>query len=249
MDGTATRYLYLARHAEASPDGGAEAGVDVDAVGEAVGEADGGGLTPNGRRQADLLGRRLRGLPIRLLHHGPLPRAAQTAQLVAAHLDGVTPQVAQAAGDYLPYLPRRDELPPESAESLMRFLARPTVEQHRPELAREAVSRFTGPVPGDQERHELLITHGFLIGWLIRHALDAPGWRWLGLDHTNAALTVLRYTPGLPPALVTYNDTAHLPGTPPQRPGGLTVRRERIRRSGGLWFRLVELTARQGGRE
>jgi len=216
VDGTATRYLYLARHAEASPDGGAEGGVDV----EADVEADGGGLTPNGRSQADLLGRRLRGLPIRLLHHGPLPRAAQTAQLVAAHLDGVTPQVAQAAGDYLPYLPRRDELPPESAESLMRFLARPTVEQHRPELAREAVSRFTGPVPGDQERHELLITHGFLIGWLVRHALDAPGWRWIGLDHTNAALTILRYTPGLPPALVTYNDTAHLPDTPR---GGLVV--------------------------
>lgn len=198
---TSTRYLYLTRHAEAAPgsrddDGGC------------------GGLTANGRRQAELLGERLRGHPIRLLHHGPLPRAAQTARLVAACLDGVVPQVAQAAGDYLPYLPQRGELPLESAELLAGFLARQGGEEHRPELAAEAVSRFTGPVPGDQERHELLVTHNFLIGWLVRHALDAPPWRWLGLDHANAALTVLRYTPGLPPALLTYNDTAHLPTTP-----------------------------------
>ena len=30
------------------------------------------------------------------------------------------------------------------------------------------------------------VTHNFLIGWLIRDALDAPKWRWIGLNHANA---------------------------------------------------------------
>ena len=28
-------------------------------------------------------------------------------------------------------------------------------------------------VIGDEDRHELLITHNFVIGWFVRHALDA----------------------------------------------------------------------------
>lgn len=48
-------------------------------------------------------------------------------------------------------------------------------------------------------------------GWLVRAALDAPPWRWLGLNHDNAALTVIRYRPGFPASLLFYNDTSHLP--------------------------------------
>ncbi len=42
-------------------------------------------------------------------------------------------------------------------------------------------------------------------------ALDAPKWRWIGLNHANAALTVIRYTPGKPAALLVHNDMGHLP--------------------------------------
>ncbi|QMU73098.1 histidine phosphatase family protein [Streptacidiphilus sp. P02-A3a] len=201
MGGTATRYLYLVRHAEALP-------------------GDGGGLSANGRRQAELLGRRLRGCPLSALNHGPLTRAAQTAQLIAEQLDGVPRTADPAAGDYLPYLPQADELPLEYAEFLLGVLDRFTavsaeeVEQGAA-LAREAVARFTGPVAGGQERHELLVTHNYLAAWLVRQALDAPNWRWLTLNHANTALTVIRYTPGLPPTLLTYNDTSHLATTRP----------------------------------
>jgi probable phosphoglycerate mutase len=79
------------------------------------------------------------------------------------------------------------------------------------DLAQQAVERFTGPVAGDTDRHELLITHNFLIAWLLRHALDAPAWRWLGLNFANAALTVIRYAPERPIGLLICNDMAHLP--------------------------------------
>lgn len=194
MTGTATRYLYLARHGEASPD-----------------ETE---LTDAGRRQATLLGRRLRDVPLTSLHHGPLPRARQTARLVADELTGVTPHVSDIAGDYVPHVPERAELPPESADRYLRFLAGVTDEErrHGTELARRALRRFTGPVTeGSEDRHELVVTHNFLVAWLVRHALDAPERRWLGLNHHNCGLTVIRYSSGGPPALIAVNDVAHLP--------------------------------------
>ncbi|MEU4243670.1 histidine phosphatase family protein [Actinoplanes sp. NPDC026619] len=65
--------LYLVRHAEAEPHDG--------------------DLSAHGREQAERLGRRLRPVPFAAIHHSPLPRAAQTADLVGGHL----PQVPRHA--------------------------------------------------------------------------------------------------------------------------------------------------------
>ncbi|MCX4598036.1 histidine phosphatase family protein [Streptomyces sp. NBC_01549] len=204
MTGMAARYLYLTRHGEASSD-----------------ESE---LTDAGRHQAALLGERLRGVPLAAIHHGPLARAEQTARLVAERLDDVPHRRSEAAGDYLPYLPTREELPPEAADAWLKFLDQFTTEEREqgPGLAAAALADFTGPVVGDEPRHELVVTHNFLVGWLVRAALDAPKWRWLGINHANAALTVIRYTPDRPPAVLLFNDTGHLPtelrwtGFPPE---------------------------------
>ncbi|MEV0215339.1 histidine phosphatase family protein [Micromonospora sp. NPDC050695] len=87
-----TRLLYLARHGEQ----------DLTEMGEpAVAEPD-TGLTERGRRQATLLGERLRGHAFTAVHHGPLRRAAETARLVAASLPGVPVYETELAGDHLP---------------------------------------------------------------------------------------------------------------------------------------------------
>jgi broad specificity phosphatase PhoE len=181
-------------------------------------------LTANGRRQAVLLGRRLRSVPLSTVHHGPMTRAAQTARLISEQLEGVPLHVSEAAGDYVPYVPDRAELPLESADRTFRFLDQfSAAERERgPVLARQAQARFTGPVDGGEDRHELVVTHNFLIGWLVGAAQDAPKWRWLSLGHCNAALTIIRYAPGRPSAMLVYNDMAHLPaelrwtGFPPE---------------------------------
>ncbi|MDL5199233.1 histidine phosphatase family protein [Streptomyces sp. ALI-76-A] len=193
MTGTATRYLYLARHAEASPD-----------------EKQ---LTDKGRRQAALLDARLQRGPISAICHGPLPRAAETARLIRDQLDNVSIRSSESAGDYIPYMPQKEELPAQSADAMLsRLLQFPAEEREDgPELARRALTRFTGPVRAAEPRHELVVTHNFLIGWLVRDALDAPKWRWMGLDHANAALTVIRYAPGRPASVLFYNDLGHLP--------------------------------------
>ncbi|MGW0788554.1 histidine phosphatase family protein [Streptomyces sp. NPDC002911] len=203
---TATRFLFIARHGEASPD-----------------ETE---LTERGRRQAALLGERLRGVPFSTVHHGPLPRASETARLVHERLGrrDIPLQVSEPAGDYVPYVPRRKELPEDSADRLLTFVEQfPEAERSLgQELAGAARVRFTGPVAGDEPRHELVVTHAFLAAWLVRDALDAPAWRWMGLNHANAALTVIRYPPGGPAALLMVNDMGHLPaelrwtGFPPE---------------------------------
>lgn len=124
----------------------------------------------------------------------------------------------------MPYVPAREELPDDSAAFVLDRLSSTTAQERADGevLARRAVDRFTGPVPGGEERHELVVTHAFLIGWLVRHALDAPAWRRLGLNAANAALTVLRYASGRPPVVLLLNDQGHLPeelrwtGFPPQ---------------------------------
>ncbi|MEU8590217.1 histidine phosphatase family protein [Streptomyces sp. NPDC048664] len=206
MTDTAARYLYLARHAEAS--------------------ADETTLTDRGRRQAELLGERLRDVPLSAIHHGPLPRAEQTARLIGARRGAadVPLRRSEAAGDYVPYVPAREELPADAADSLLAFLAQASPEERArgPVLARQALALFTGPVEGDEPRHELVVTHNFLVGWLVRAALDAPDWRWMGLNHGNAALTVIRYAPGRPSCVLCFNDVRHLPpelrwtGFPPE---------------------------------
>lgn len=190
----ATRHLYLARHAEPDDTGLA--------------------LSARGREQARLLGRRLAGTGLRAIEHGPLPRAVETARLVAEQVgaDVLCAPVA-AAGDYVPHLPRRDEVGPTGWAAVEAHVG-DVSELEACEgagLGAAALGRFVGPVDGPEEVRQLVVTHAFTIGWLVRHALDAPPWRWWGLDTCHAGLTVLRYVPGRPPTVVVLNDVSHLP--------------------------------------
>ena len=73
---------------------------------------------------------------------------------------------------------------------------------------RAAVTHFG--VVSAHGRHELLITHNFVIGWFVRHVLDAPDWRWIGLNLDNCAITIVQWEADRPPTLVSFNDTGHL---------------------------------------
>ncbi len=188
-----TRHLYLARHGAA------------DAFGT---------LTETGRRQAQLLGRRLARRPVDVVWHSPLPRAAASARQVADHLPGVPVIEAPELVDHVPYVPRSDETPPSWIGFFDGFTRTGAAAGQR--TAQTLVARFGGPAPtttsrAPEDTHELLITHSYPIAWLIRHALDTPPHRWLGLESANAALTLIEHRSGLPATLVLFNDMSHLP--------------------------------------
>ncbi|MGW5261907.1 histidine phosphatase family protein [Microbispora sp. NPDC004025] len=189
----ATRRLYLARHGAA------------DAFGN---------LTDIGRRQAALLGERLAGVPVDAVWHSPLPRAVESARELARHLPEVPVAEAAELVDHVPYVPGAAETPPSWAGFFDGYDDTEAASGRR--LAEALVARFA-KVPGttaEGTRHdtrEVLVTHAYQIAWLVRHALDAPPSRWLGLNSANTALTVIDYRDGLPPTLVMFNDMSHLP--------------------------------------
>jgi probable phosphoglycerate mutase len=193
-----TRYLHLARHGEA---------VDEEA-----------GLTSAGREQARHLAQRMAAAPLAAIHHSPLPRAVETAGLIGAACAGVPVRASELLGDYVPPVPDAGALP-EVFKTWLGGLAMPELAAGA-ELARAATARFA--VPASEPTHELIVTHAFLIGWFVRHALGAPDDRWLGLNHANCAVTTILYRPARPPALMVFNDQSHLPpalrwtGFPPE---------------------------------
>src|ERR1017187_7800454 len=85
-----THFLYLVRHGGGVPHGGP--------------------LSPVGKQQAQLTGTRLMDVPLTTIHHGPLPRAAQTARIIAECLPGVPVHPCDLAGDYLPSDPAPGDL-------------------------------------------------------------------------------------------------------------------------------------------
>jgi probable phosphoglycerate mutase len=182
----ATRHLYLARHGAA------------DAFGE---------LTDIGHRQAALLGDRLAGLPVDAVWHSPLPRAAASARVIGEHLPDVPVAEAAELVDHVPYVPAATDLPPAWTGFFDGFDDAERAPGER--LAGALVDRFAKPA--ESETHEVLVTHAFQVAWLLRHALDAPPARWLGLNSGNTALTVIEYRDGLPPTVVLFNDMGHLP--------------------------------------
>lgn len=182
-----TRFLYLIRHGDASPHDGP--------------------LSPTGREQARLAGERLRPVPLTSICHGPLPRVAETAAIIAANFPGVPVTVDELAGDYVP--PVGDSVPAPYASFLDHFT--PAERAQGSELARAALERFVQAPAAGGDTHELVVTHNFLIGWLVSRAMVAPAWRWLGVNQMNAALSVIAYSGELPPRLLSFNDAAHLP--------------------------------------
>ncbi|MEU4335423.1 histidine phosphatase family protein [Micromonospora lupini] len=185
-----TRYLYLARHGSA------------DAFGE---------LTDAGHQQAGLLGRRLARLPIDVVWHSMLPRAAASAREIARHLPDVPVLEAAELIDHVPYVPDAHEMPRAWAGFFDGFDEAEASAGRR--IGQDLVTRFaTAPERTEPDSHEVLVTHAYPIAWLVRHALEAPPTRWLGLDSANTGLTVIEYRTGLSPTLVMFNDQSHLSG-------------------------------------
>lgn len=185
--------LYLVRHGEQDP---------------ASGHTPDGGLSQHGREQSDRLARRLRTVPISAIHHSPLARATQTADIIADHLPQLPRHDCEFLGDRTP-VPSAGQRGQYPSELLAWLDGVPADERDEDATALQAAVEHFGVTGGD-DRHELLITHNFVIGWFVRHALDAPVWRWIGLNQANCAITIVQWNSDRPPTLVSFNDTGHL---------------------------------------
>ncbi len=196
-------YLYLVRHGEQQD---AEHGLPD------------GPLSPKGKRQANAIADRLGAVDFSRAWHSPLERAAETAQIMTERLPALTSTPSALLMDCIPSGPT-----PEMPHAFEPFFGSVTPEQIEAGEAQmaDAVAEFLAPARED--RHELLITHNFVIAWFVREVLGAPSWRWLGLNQANCGLTIIRVRSAKPAVLVTHNDLGHLPaefrtGLPEEQP-------------------------------
>jgi serine/threonine-protein phosphatase PGAM5 len=184
-------HLYLVRHGEQLD---AEHGLPD------------GPLSPRGRRQAELLAERLGGIPFDSALHSPLQRAAETAAIIAAKMPSLNPEPSALLFDCVPSGPAAET--PKVYDPFFGSVTEAEIEAGSAQMA-DAAAEFLRS--HREDRHDLLITHNFVIAWLVREVLGAPDWRWLSINQANCGLTVLTQKSGRPWSLLVHNDLAHLP--------------------------------------
>ena len=186
-----SRYIYLVRHGEQQD---AEHGLPD------------GPLSPRGVRQAKAIAERLSGVPFTAAYTSPLQRAQETARIMAERMPAIEPEVSALLMDCVPSGPTPDL--PHAWEPFFGAVTEEEIEAGQAQMS-DAVAEWL--TPAREDRHDLLITHNFVIAWFVREALSAPAWRWMGLNQANCGLTIIRVRSAKPPVLVTHNDLGHLP--------------------------------------
>jgi broad specificity phosphatase PhoE len=172
-------------------------------------------LSARGVRQARAIAERLGGVPFSGAWTSPLQRAQETARIMTERMPAIEPEPTALLMDCIPCGPSPDM--PHAFESFFGSVTREEIEAGEAQMA-DAVAEWM--TPSRDDRHDLLITHNFVIGWFVREAFGAAPWRWLGISQANAGLTIIRVRSAKPPVLVTHNDLGHLP---PELRTGLPV--------------------------
>lgn len=186
-----TRTLHVVRHGRA------------DALGH---------LTDHGREQCRALGRRLADAPLDAIWHSPLPRAVDSAAVLAEGRRGLLVDEAPELVDAVPFVPDLDALSPRRAAFFDGIDDEESASGHR--LAEQLADRFLRPLPpGARSTEELLVTHAFQVSWLVREALAAPPESWMSLGRIeNTALTTIVLEQDEMPMILCVNDRSHLVG-------------------------------------
>ena len=186
-----SRYLYLVRHGEQDD---AEFGLPE------------GPLSDRGRTQASLVADRLSRVTFDAAYTSPMQRAIETAEVMTERLglDAASPSALLM--DCIPSGQSPDM--PASFESFYGGVSEETIQAGEAQMADAVAEWFARSI---DDRHELLVTHNFVIAWFVREALGAAAWRWIGLNQAHAGLTIIRVRTAKPPVLISHNDVGHLP--------------------------------------
>jgi broad specificity phosphatase PhoE len=195
-----SRYLYLVRHGEQQD---AEHGLPD------------GPLSARGVRQARAIAERLGGVPFSSAWTSPLQRARETARIMTERMPAIEPEPSTLLMDCIPSGPGPDM--PHAFSAFFGGVSEEEIEAGEAQMADALAEWMT---PSRDDRHDLLITHNFVIGSFVRAAFGAEPWRWLGVNQANCGLTIIRVRTLKPPVLVTHNDLGHLP---PELRTGLPV--------------------------
>jgi serine/threonine-protein phosphatase PGAM5 len=195
----ATRTLHLVRHAQHKrlPYDGPENELTL----EQANQLD-GGLTGMGREQAMLTAQRFRGTPVNAVHSSSLPRALQTAEIIAQEFPNRITRTTRSLWECVP------SAPPEFTGT---FSEVPLEEpwQGR-DQAEKAFATYFKPARG-ASKHDILVCHGNIIRYFVTRVLQIDVESWVNMITYNCGITRILIQSDGWMALVSYNDVGHLP--------------------------------------
>lgn len=181
----ATRTIYLVRH-----------GLHSDKLG--------GGLTRVGVAQAKLTARRFRSLPISAIHCSTMRRAAETAEIIAREFPDMPLHRSRGLWECYPCVPPI----PVYIEHFAQVPAEEIAQGWR--HAEKAFDRYFRRARG-KDKHEILVSHGNLIRYLICRVLQIQPETWGSMDTCNCGISEVLIKSDGWMILVGHNDVGHLP--------------------------------------
>lgn len=162
----------------------------------------GNGLTPLGRRQARWVARRLSDLPVAVIHHSPLRRAAETGGIIAERFPDVpmrqTPLLSEIAPGW-----------PIHVKQYFHGLSRDELNRDRAR-AEQAFQKFFRPTRG-ADREEIMVAHGNIIRYFLLRVLGVRVKMWSHCDIHNCGLSQVLVLPDGEMLVTGLNDTGHIP--------------------------------------
>lgn len=163
-------------------------------------------LTDIGREQVRLTaGRLAAGSGIDRIVHSTLPRAAQTAELLAAELGTGDLRPDDALAECVPGVPAEHLL---TAQQQAWFVEHADGGAGARQLTTAAMRYL---VPAAQDTVELLVAHANVIRWLLATAVGAGPDAWFQQAYYHCALSAVVLRPERQPAVLAVNDAGHLP--------------------------------------
>jgi probable phosphoglycerate mutase len=149
---------------------------------------------------------RLSGIQFDAAYTSPLQRAIETASVITERLGMPEAEPNALLMDCIPAGPTADM--PSVFEPFYGSISEEQLVAGEAQMA-DATAEWLAPSRDD--RHDLLITHNFVIAWFVREVFGASAWRWLGINQAHCGLTIIRVRTAKPPVLLTHNDLGHLP--------------------------------------
>ncbi|XP_051279362.1 serine/threonine-protein phosphatase PGAM5, mitochondrial isoform X2 [Dicentrarchus labrax] len=188
----ATRNILLIRHSQYNLSGNS----DKERI-----------LTPLGREQAELTGKRLAALGLKydVLVHSSMARATETAHIISKHLPG--PGVELLSCDLL-----REGAPIEPVPPVTHW--KPDAVYHEDGARIEAAFRryiHRADPKQKEDSYEIIVCHANVIRYFVCRALQFPAEGWLRMGLNNGSITWLTIRPSGRVALRTLGDSGFMP--------------------------------------
>lgn len=161
-----------------------------------------GGLTAVGVEQAELLAARFEALSINVIHSSSLPRALETAQIIARGFPAASFTEHRDLWECVPHVPAK--LASQAASLPTELLS------HEKALADSAFQKYF-QVNGENDVSEVLVCHGNIIRYFICRALGITADAWVDMETCNCSISSVSIAPDGERKLVSLNDTGHLP--------------------------------------